>query len=60
MTQLSTIAGAGKEKVRTFKPNLFTDFEYLRFLNNTVFKDEVLEEFMQRAEDLEVIAKPSI
>jgi len=35
------------------------EFEYLRFLNHTMFKDEVLEEFMQRAEDLEAIAAPS-
>ena len=29
-------------------------------MNHTVFKDDVLEEFMQRAEEMEVIAGPTV
>lgn len=35
------------------------DYEHLRYLNHVVFKDDVLEEFMQRAEDLDKIAGTS-
>ena len=32
----------------------------MQFLNDTVFKDEVLGEFMQRATDMEIVAGPKL
>ena len=34
------------------------DFEYLKFLNDTILKDEVLDKFMQKAEEIEMAAGP--
>ena len=34
------------------------DFEYLKFLNDTILKDEVLGKFMQKAGEIEMAAGP--
>ena len=36
----------------------FVDFEYLKFLNDTILKDGVLDQFMQRASEFEQLAGP--
>jgi hypothetical protein len=33
--------------------NSVKDFEYLKFLNDTILKDEVLDKFMQKAGEIE-------
>jgi len=38
--------------------NSVKDFEYLKFLNETILKDEVLEKFMQKAGEIEQAAGP--
>ena len=34
------------------------DFEYLKFLNDTILRDEVLDKFMQKAGEIEQAAGP--
>ena len=34
------------------------DFEYLKFVNDTFLKDEVLDRFMQKAGEIEIAAGP--
>jgi len=41
-----TISSAGQK-------NSVKDFEYLKFLNDTILKDEVLDKFMQKAGEIE-------
>jgi len=42
---VSISAGGQKNSVK--------DFEYLKFLNDTILKDEVLDKFMQKAGEIE-------
>ena len=38
--------------------NAVKDFEYLKFLNDTILRDEVLDKFMQKAGEIEQAAGP--
>ena len=38
--------------------NSVRDFEYLKFLNDTIIKDDVLKKFMQKAGEIEEAAGP--
>lgn len=38
--------------------NSVKDFEYLKFLNDTILKDDVLDKFMQKAGEIEQAAGP--
>lgn len=38
--------------------NSVKDFEYLKFLNDTILKDDVLDKFMQKASEIEQAAGP--
>ena len=38
--------------------NSVKDFEYLKFLNDTILKDDVLEKFMIKAGEIEEAAGP--
>lgn len=40
--------------------NSVKDFEYLKFLNDTILKDDVLDKFMQKAGEIEQAAGPKI
>jgi len=42
----------------SFSFQCFIDFDYLKFLNDTILKDEVLDQFMQRASEFEQAAGP--
>ena len=46
-----TISSAGQK-------NSVKDFEYLKFLNDTILKDDVLDKFMQKAGEIEMAAGP--
>ena len=41
------------------KRNSVKDFEYLKFLNDTILKDDVLKKFMQKAGEIEEAAGPA-
>ena len=45
----STISSVGQK-------NSIKDFEYLKFLNDTILKDDVLGKFMQKAGEIEMAA----
>lgn len=38
--------------------NSVKDFEYLKFLNDTILRDDVLDQFMQKASEIEKAAGP--
>ena len=42
----------------TGQKNSVKDFEYLKFLNDTILKDDVLDKFMQKAGEIEMAAGP--
>ena len=50
--------GRHRSKVRIQNEcnDLAIDFEYLKFLNETIMKDDVLDQFMQRASEFETAA----
>ena len=49
---IGSSAGQAKPK------NSVKDFEYLKFVNDTILKDDVLNKFMQKAGEIEIAAGP--
>lgn len=44
---------------KNLNPVTFKDFEYLKFMNTTSLKDPVLEEFLEKAKEMEQAAGPA-
>ena len=45
---------------KNLNPVTFKDFEYLKFMNTTSLKDPVLEEFLEKAKEMEQAAGPAL